>query len=41
VLGEGSAVRWIGGSFSVTLAKNTLGLLDQFDKIADTNNRRT
>jgi hypothetical protein len=24
VLGEGGAVRWIGGSFSVTLAQNTL-----------------
>ena len=31
------AVRWLDGSFSVTLAKNRLDALDEFDKIADTN----
>jgi hypothetical protein len=31
------AVRWRDGSFSVTLAKNRLHALDEFDKIADTN----
>jgi hypothetical protein len=31
------AVRWPDGSFSVTLAKNRLDALDEFDKIADTN----
>jgi hypothetical protein len=31
------AVRWLDGSFSVTLAKNRLHALDEFDKIADTN----
>src|ERR1041385_5286655 len=31
------AVRWPYGSFSVTLAKNRLDALDEFDKIGDTN----
>lgn len=31
------AVRWLDGSFSVTLAKNRLDAIDEFDKISDTN----
>ena len=31
------AVRWPDGSFSVTLAKNRLHAVDEFDKIADAN----
>ena len=34
------AVRWPDGTFSVTLAKNRLHALDEFDKIADTNGLR-
>ncbi|HYJ14548.1 MAG TPA: hypothetical protein VE170_03605 [Candidatus Limnocylindria bacterium] len=30
-------VRWRDGSFSVTLAKNKLHALEEFDKIADAN----